>query len=232
MGGKVFAKLEDGVDDAAAEIAVLLKRLFCFDVEAFELYDCKELYAFVLEEPFGYNRIEKLVHLLLPLSKLQSADSEACRKLRGKRRALPAELGFNSPVGLLLNVCRVVGGYDVLPVRVKGGGCGSEAESCERRQLGLNQPGLDLALSLNVSFVLLEHRHDAIVLVSHCTVSLVLLSLRVSASRSAASWRVVLYGCIDRAEAKGGSEFSLIGRAEGVHLPKHSALYITHTFFL
>jgi hypothetical protein len=40
----------------------------------------------------------------------------------------------------------------------------------------------------------------------------------------------VLNGCIDRAEAKGGSEFSLIGRTEGVDLPKHSALYITHTF--
>jgi hypothetical protein len=232
MGGKVVSKLKDGVDYGAAEISVLLKRFFRFDIEAFELYDCKELYAFVLEERFGYNRIEKFVHLLLPLSKLQSAESEACRKLCGKRCALPAELGFHSLVSLLLNVCRVVRGYDVLPVRIKGGGCGSEAESCERRQLGLNQPGLDLALSLNVSFSLLEHDHNTIVFVSHCTVSLVLLPLRVSAS--AASWRksVVLNGCIDRAEAKRGSEFSLIGRANGVDLPKHSALYITHTFLV
>jgi len=41
----------------------------------------------------------------------------------------------------------------------------------------------------------------------------------------------VLNGCIYRAEAKGGSEFSLIGRAKGVDLPKHSAVYITHAFF-
>jgi hypothetical protein len=49
MGAKVVSKLKDGVDDAAAEIAVLLKRLFRFDIEAFEFYDCKELYAFVLD---------------------------------------------------------------------------------------------------------------------------------------------------------------------------------------
>jgi hypothetical protein len=210
----------------------LLKRLFRFDIEAFEFYDCKELYAFVLDERFGYNRIEKFVHLLLPLSKLQSADCEACRKLWGNRCVLPAELGFDSFVGLLFNVCRLVGSNNVLPVRVKRGGCGSKAESYERRQLRLNQPGLYVALLLNVSFALLEHRHNTIILVSQCTVSLVLLPLRVSAS--AASWRksVVLNGCIDRAEAKRGSEFSLIGRANGVDLPKHSALYITHTFFV